>query len=189
MAETDGNSEVKNNSEKFLEKVKFEARTNWGPKGLEYSENKDAAIDLMTQIISRNNSVRFFHFDEKKHTPVFLIPLSSITYPPLSPKFDKQDTAMLIDITSRNTDRFKRDATFPNLIVMSKEDTNDFVNAAKEDPTIPFSLLRKLNNGPFKREAGDAAKLDQGTHLEFFHENGTTSLSKPFPQGFNPNPA
>ena len=188
MAEIDGNNEIKNNSEKFLEKVKFEARTNWGPEGLEYSGNEDA-VDLMTQIMSRNLSFKFFRFDEKKHAPVFFVPLSSITYPPLSPEFDKRDTAMLIDITSRNTDHFKRDATFPNLIVMSKEDANDFVNAAKENPTTPFSLLRKLNNGPFKKEAGDAAKFDPGTHLEFFHENGITSLSKPFPQGFNPNPA
>ena len=188
MAETDRNSEVKTSSEKFLEKVKFEARTNWGPRGLEYSGNEDT-VDLMTQIMSRNLSFKFFRFDEKKHTPIFLVPLSSITYQPLSPKFDKEDMAMLICLTSRNTDHFKRDATFSNLVIMSKKDADDFINSAKEDPTTPFSLLRKLNGGPYKREAGDAAKIDSGTHLEFFHENETTSLSKPLPQGFNPNPA
>ncbi len=92
------------------------------------------------------------------------------------------------------TDQDKRSGTLSGIILMNKEDAAFFEGHLKQDPTLIFKLARIVNKGPIRKWDGEPAQLKSGDAItilpndKYGGKRSESTKSKPFPDGFDPNP-
>ena len=132
---------------------------------------------------------------EGKRVRVVFAPVNKIGVPYDSDKRVKgEDVAVCFAFEGLKVDRYNRDGVFRGIAVMSKTDAELFDKAVQDDPMLIFLLARAINGGPIRKHDGLPADLLPGkmaTLLPNLRLGGTQKepiFTKPFPDGYAPNP-
>ena len=133
--------------------------------------------------------------DEKGFTHLGIVPLSS---PDISTEargeLNPGDMALCVAFHGLKVDEFSRNGTFRGVMIMSKEDTDLFIEAVLKNPELVYETFRKVNGGPIEKFDKKPVEIKPGEKVIIL---GNTSVggeivnsiaSRPFKEDFDPNP-
>lgn len=134
-------------------------------------------------------------WEEKGFTRLVSVPLSSPAIDKGTPSgFDPKDVALCFSFWGRRGDSVGRDGLYRAVIVVSQDDSQKFIEAAKAHPELVYNLLRVANGGHVRRFDGTPLDIKPGKAVEILANENVGGIMKqkvesiPFQAGFNPNP-